>query len=117
MSQILKPLFILATVLASYAGIAAVVVFVSMSARAQAPRETPEPGAAAAHAPITSVEQAQEYVRHILPNVRVAAAYVDAEPQPHYHVELRLADGRTGRLDVDPRTGALAWRDPAILND
>jgi hypothetical protein len=35
--------------------------------------------------------------------------------RPHYDVDVRLPQGAIARLEVDPATLQIAWRNPAIV--
>ncbi len=114
MSQIAKPLFRSLSLMAVYAGAAAALAFATSAARAA----EPTPVSFTGKEPVTTVEEAKRRVAEMLPSAPVSCAHIDIKRgDPHFHVDVRLADGRTGRLNVDARTGDLAWRTPAVLED
>ena len=40
-----------------------------------------------------------------------------AEVRPHYHIDVRLQEGATAQLKMDPLTGQIAWRTPPVVNN
>lgn len=115
MSQIVKPLFRSLSLMAVYACAAATLAFATTAARAA---DVMPVVFHTGNAPVSSADEAKRRVAEILPAVPVSCAHIDIKRgDPHFHVDIRLADGRTGRLNVDARTGDLSWRTPAVLED
>lgn len=76
----------------------------------QPPAELP-PGA-------MTLPQAVQYVTQRLDG-QVTTAELDASDglSPHYHVDFRMADGRTARFRLDPVTGHAGFRHPAMEDE
>ena len=66
---------------------------------------------------IMTREQAKLYVANQLPGEPVSVCADAHAAEPHYHVDVRLAQGQLARLNVDAHTGEFSWRDPAVLQD
>lgn len=54
---------------------------------------------------------------HVPGQLLVAEFDSSAGSAPHYDVDIRLPQGATARLKVDPATRQIAWRNPAIVDD
>jgi uncharacterized membrane protein YkoI len=75
---------------------------------------------AVASAPPGSPLKLAQVVAHmesLLPG-EVAAIHFDGsgDKRPHYDVDVRLPQGAIARLEVDPATLQIAWRNPAIVD-
>jgi uncharacterized membrane protein YkoI len=75
-----------------------------------------EPAALPARA-ATLTEAAALVATHLPGTVAFAEFDAAAGTRPHYDVDVRLSEGATARLTVDPATGQIAWRVPAVIED
>ena len=66
---------------------------------------------------IMTREQAKLYVADQVPGRLVSVCADVRAAEPHYHVDVRLAQGQLARLNVDAHSGEFSWREPAVLPD
>ena len=65
-----------------------------------------------------TLRQAVDYVTtRVDGNVMLAELDASDARSPHYHVDLRMADGRTARFKLDPGTRHVGFRHPAMHDE